>query len=65
MKNCIPIFKFVCLLFFTSVFSQNRDIEAIKSILEEQQEAWSNNDLKGFMQGYWKSDSKTFTVAGG
>ena len=36
------------------------DKKAIISVLNTQSEAWSNNDLEGFMQGYWKSDSLKF-----
>lgn len=30
------------------------DKEAIKKVMNTQEQAWSNNDLEGFMQGYWK-----------
>ena len=36
------------------------DKEAILSILKTQEQAWSNGDIEGFMQGYWKSDSLKF-----
>ncbi len=32
-------------------------VAAIKKVLKAQEQAWSNNDLEGFMQGYLKSDS--------
>jgi len=32
-------------------------VAAIKKVLNTQEQAWSNNDLEGFMQGYSKSDS--------
>ncbi len=28
--------------------------------MKQQEIAWSKNDLKGFMKGYWKSDSLKF-----
>jgi ketosteroid isomerase-like protein len=28
--------------------------------MTDQQTAWSNGDIEGFMQGYWKSDSLMF-----
>ncbi len=34
--------------------------KAIMAVLERQQTAWSANDIDGFMQGYWKSDSLSF-----
>ena len=40
--------------------SKDMDIMAIKKVMSQQQEAWSNHDLEGFMQGYWMSDSLKF-----
>lgn len=39
---------------------QASDIESIRAVLSEQQDAWNAYDLEGFMQGYWKSDSLKF-----
>ena len=39
------------------------DIEAkaaIKQVMSNQEVAWNNHDLEGFMQGYWKNDSLKF-----
>lgn len=36
------------------------DIDAIRNVMAEQQEAWNQADLESFMQGYWKSDSLKF-----
>ena len=36
------------------------NIAAIRQVMLDQQKAWSRNDLEGFMQGYWKSDSLKF-----
>ncbi|MBJ7881519.1 YybH family protein [Gelidibacter salicanalis] len=33
---------------------------AIKEVLANQEIAWNNHDLEGFMQGYWKNDSLKF-----
>ncbi len=41
------------------------DILAIKTILDEQERAWSMNDIEAFMDGYWKSDSLKFYGANG
>jgi hypothetical protein len=53
-------------------FSQNsfaqtevEDKEAIREVLDTQRIAWSNNDLEGFMEGYWKSDSLKFYGSNG
>ena len=40
--------------------TQVKDEEAIRAVLKMQQDAWNQNDLEGFMQGYWKSDSLKF-----
>jgi hypothetical protein len=40
--------------------NQERDKKEIMTILNLQQKAWSQNDLVGFMEGYWKSDSLFF-----
>ncbi len=40
--------------------SETDDQKAILSVMKMQESAWSKNDLEGFMQGYWKSDSLKF-----
>lgn len=36
------------------------DKKEILAVMKAQEMAWSNHDLEGFMQGYWKSDSLKF-----
>ncbi|NND88452.1 MAG: nuclear transport factor 2 family protein [Flavobacteriaceae bacterium] len=36
------------------------DKKAILKVMKAQEIAWSENDLEGFMEGYWKSDSLKF-----
>jgi ketosteroid isomerase-like protein len=36
------------------------DAKAIREVMAKQERAWSQHDLEGFMQGYWKSDSLKF-----
>lgn len=36
----------------------------IQSLLELQSSAWNRGDIKGYMEGYWKSDSLLFTSGG-
>ena len=58
-----PVVFFIFLLFTINTFSQTtekQDKEAIISVLNTQQKAWSEHNLEGFMQGYWKSDSLKF-----
>mgnify|MGYP003643882642 FL=1 len=40
--------------------TQVKEEEAIRAVLKMQQDAWNQNDLEDFMQGYWKSDSLKF-----
>tara|TARA_R110002050_G_scaffold177387_1_gene310453 strand:- start:1522 stop:1950 length:429 start_codon:yes stop_codon:yes gene_type:complete len=64
MKNLILFF---CLLATLNVVSQNEaaDKAAILSVLKTQENAWNQNDLETFMQGYWKSDSLKFYGSNG
>jgi beta-aspartyl-peptidase (threonine type) len=34
--------------------------EPVRQVLDSQVAAWNKGDLKGFMDGYWKSDKLTF-----
>ena len=37
-----------------------KEKQVIIDVMKAQEAAWSKNDLEGFMQGYWKSDSLKF-----
>lgn len=53
----------VCLFSFmvcTAQTTEEQDKKAILKVMKIQEKAWSQNDLEGFMQGYWKSDSLKF-----
>ncbi|MCK5148910.1 DUF3225 domain-containing protein [bacterium] len=45
-------------------FNSETEKVAILQVMAEQQKAWNNGDLEGFMQGYWKSDSLRFASGG-
>ncbi|HBY69213.1 MAG TPA: DUF4440 domain-containing protein [Flavobacteriaceae bacterium] len=51
----------------TTTFAQTEaeDKGAILTVMKMQEKAWSNYDLEGFMQGYWKSDSLKFYGSNG
>ncbi|SDS36514.1 Ketosteroid isomerase homolog [Mucilaginibacter mallensis] len=49
-----------CLFIFTLCTVYAQDKQAILKLLADQQQAWNNADVDGFMQGYWKSDSLMF-----
>lgn len=58
--------RIVCLFIvfscFTSLYgwSQSKDEQQIRQILQQQTEAWNEGDLDRFMNGYWKNDSLMF-----
>lgn len=60
MKSLLCILAVFLLFSCNSTTNEVQDREEIKSILITQQEAWSRNDIDGFMEGYWKSDSLKF-----
>lgn len=31
----------------------NNDVRAIKDVMEQQTQCWSQGDIEGFMKGYW------------
>jgi len=37
-----------------------KDKQAILEVLDKQVESWNKQDIDGFMEGYWKSDSLKF-----
>lgn len=57
MKKITPL-----LLLFISlkVQAQTADEKAIMQLLENQTKSWNCGDLRGFMKGYWESDSLMF-----
>tara|TARA_R100000935_G_scaffold27288_2_gene47479 strand:- start:55504 stop:55935 length:432 start_codon:yes stop_codon:yes gene_type:complete len=65
----MKVVTFFCIsLFFISCAAQSsikNDKTAILKVMKDQEIAWSQNDLEGFMQGYWKSDSLKFYGSGG
>jgi hypothetical protein len=60
MKNIIIILSIILLVSCATKNDYEADKKEIKDILNQQQKHWSNNNLEGFMQGYWKSDSLHF-----
>lgn len=56
------LFVLVTTLLFScaSKSTIEQDHKEIMAILKKQQEDWSQNNLEGFMDGYWKSDSLFF-----
>ena len=64
MKNLLFLFSFFLVL-PACAQTKSQDKAAIKAVMKAQEVAWSQNDLEGFMQGYWKSDSLKFYGSNG
>lgn len=66
--RCLVLFIFL-FLFSCSEREKQVDIQEefihIDSLLLQQQTSWNNGDLKGFMKGYWESDSLRFISSRG
>jgi ketosteroid isomerase-like protein len=60
MKTYLPFLIFLYLFYGCSENSFEKDKIAIKKIMDQQSQCWSNGDIDGFMNGYWKSDSLRF-----
>jgi ketosteroid isomerase-like protein len=52
----ISAFLFAC----TTINAQSKDEQAIRKVLEVQNNAWNRGDIEEFMEGYWKNDSLMF-----
>lgn len=64
MKNILLLLSLILLSSFNTA-NFNDDEDAIRKVMADQQEAWNNYDLEGFMQGYWKSEDLKFYGSGG
>ena len=65
MKNIILLFSVTLIIISCTPSASNQDKEEILAIMKAQEKAWSNNDIEGFMEGYWNSDSLKFYGASG
>src|SRR2546421_10275740 len=39
---------------------EDKDVTAVRAVLESQAAAWNRGDIEGYMEGYAKEDSTTF-----
>ena len=62
MKFLLTLLATVTLLISSA---QNKDEQAIRSILAEQTIQWNKGNIESFMKGYWKSDSLLFVGKNG
>lgn len=62
-----PLFFGLFCLLSTMGWGQNdpEAVAAIKQVMQQQEEAWSQHDIDGFMAGYWQSDSLKFFGSNG
>ncbi|MCX7546954.1 nuclear transport factor 2 family protein [Xanthomarina sp. F1114] len=60
MKNLFLICFFLGFTICTAQTTEDKDKEAILSVMSFQEKAWNKHDLESYMQGYWKSDSLKF-----
>lgn len=44
--------------------ASSSEIVHVAAILDAQQRAWNDGDIRGYMNGYWESDSLLFTSGG-
>ena len=65
MNHFALLFIIIWISFSCSTTTKDKDKADILSIMNAQEKAWSNNDIEGFMEGYWKSDSLKFYGANG
>lgn len=42
------------------MMAQNKQTEAVRSLLEQQSKDWNKGDIDAFMEGYWKSEKLQF-----
>ena len=60
MKKILILFALITCFSCQDNTTQAEDKDAIVAVMKAQEEAWSNNDLEGFMEGYWQSESLKF-----
>jgi hypothetical protein len=65
MKRILLLIILIAFFSCQNQTSEAEDIQAILNVMKLQEEAWSNNDLEGFMEGYWNSDSLKFYGSNG
>lgn len=49
----------------TKTTTKAEDKKEITALMKAQEKAWSNHNIEGFMDGYWKSDSLKFYGSSG
>jgi len=65
MKNLLLLLLTFSLFSCGPITTEAQDKEEILSVMKLQEQAWSANDLEGFMKGYWKNDALKFFGSSG
>ncbi len=65
MYRVILILYVVSFVGCSPKINQQQDIESIKQVLYKSADDWSEGDIEGFMNAYWKSDKLQFIGASG
>lgn len=65
MKKLLLLFCIISVIGCAPQTTEKEDKDAIISVLRSQEKSWTNNDIEGYMQGYWKSDSLKFYGSSG
>jgi len=60
MKHTLFLLTLLLALHSCNIGNFDNDVKAIKQVMDNQAQCWSNGDIDGFMNGYWKSDSLRF-----
>ena len=63
MKRVVTVF--LCVVFVNAALAQNKDEQAITSMLTAQVVQWNKGNVDGYMKGYWDSDSLLFIGSSG
>jgi len=58
-------FILLAVLFSTGLLAQNKEEQAIRTLLSNQTKAWNKGDLTSFMIGYWENDSLVYVGKNG
>ena len=62
-KTVLGVFLLIFCLFSCSEsinLNSEQEMNSVKTYMQEQENAWNEGDLNGFMKHYWKSDSLRF-----
>lgn len=60
MRKLTILICFLAFSFSNAQANKEADVKAINKVLKQARIAWSKNDIEGYMDSYWKSDSLAF-----